>query len=119
MAAKWPAQRPNRARRRPLLHRGGHDASAERLCAQEACVTKKERARLALPRLTTNYRRARRSDRRRDSPAILQSTAYWPIAVWSILATAGEGLLSGLPARPKAASSGDTPRSSLMATSAP
>src|SRR5262245_52474349 len=34
-------------------------------------------------------------------------TVYWPIAVWSILATTGEGRLSGLPARPKAASSGD------------
>src|SRR5437879_1371928 len=44
---------------------------------------------------------------------------YWPIAVWSILATAGEGRLSLMPARPKAASSGDTRRSSTMATSAP
>jgi hypothetical protein len=47
------------------------------------------------------------------------ATVYWPIAVWSILATAGEGRLSALPARPKAASSGDTRRSSTMATSAP
>src|SRR6266481_3204349 len=46
-------------------------------------------------------------------------TVYWPIAVWSILATSGEGRLSLLPARPKAASSGDTRRSSMMATSAP
>ena len=46
-------------------------------------------------------------------------TVYWPIAVWSILATSGEGRLSALPARPKAASSGDTRRSSTMATSAP
>src|SRR4051794_40360287 len=46
-------------------------------------------------------------------------TVYWPIAVWSILATWGEGRLSLMPARPKAASSGDTRRSSMMATSAP
>jgi hypothetical protein len=46
-------------------------------------------------------------------------TVYWPIAVWSILATTGEGRLSLMPARPKAASSGDTRRSSMMATSAP
>jgi hypothetical protein len=46
-------------------------------------------------------------------------TVYWPSAVWSILATSGEGRLSLLPARPEAASSSDTPRSSLMATSAP
>ena len=43
-------------------------------------------------------------------------TVYWPIAAWSILATSGEGRLSALPARPKAASSGDTRRSSTMAT---
>jgi len=47
------------------------------------------------------------------------ATVYSWIAVWSILATAGEGWLSALPARPKAASSGDTRRSSTMDTSAP
>src|SRR5262249_19687586 len=45
--------------------------------------------------------------------------AYWPSAVRSILATAGEGRLSLMPARPVAASSGETRRSSMMATSAP
>jgi hypothetical protein len=57
----------------------------------------------------------------RGNPARLTPNppVYWPIAVWSILATAGEGRLSALPARPKAASSGATPRSSLMDTFAP
>src|ERR1700704_2619892 len=49
----------------------------------------------------------------------VHATAYWPIAVWSTLATSGEGRLSLLPARPKAASSGGTRRSSMMAASAP
>src|SRR5262249_25503910 len=44
---------------------------------------------------------------------------YWRSAVWSTLATAGEGWWSLMPVRPVAVSRGDTPRSSLMATSAP
>jgi hypothetical protein len=45
-----------------------------------------KRARLALPRLTTNYQRDRRYEQGQDSTPV-----YWSIAVWIILATSLEG----------------------------
>ena len=71
-------------------------------------------ARLLTPQQITDAPVALTGDKTHPYPSV-----YCPIAVCSILATSGEGRLSLLPARPKAASSGDTRRSSTMATSAP